>query len=347
MNAPRRAREYASDGTSREVRVIDFFQRFPTLIAYLRDELEKATAASTSATDGAFGVHPSLYPVLALFSRLRPSPAKDRTEYTDGKSGTECIAPIVRCLYGNYLAVRTAAARCLVAVVPSSRVLEYADDILAFTSLDEHARERPGTNAAHGAMLFLLEILTEVRSGTYGEDVCLSEFAAAAAARLVSRAAYGVDARVPLVSAAWLRCAETALAVANIASSRCTHGARCDRDDPVFKELANMTWQCSAPVLAARVSGPGSCEWHKAAAGARTRLAMGYDAWGEPLIDAVRAMFDVGDVVVALSDAFAADADYEYRAETYKAMFKTPSGGDVRAFGDVQRLRKCVTDASA
>ena len=99
------------------------------------------------------------------------------------------------------------------------------------------------------------------------------------------------------------------------------------------------------PVLAARVSGPGSCEWHKAAAGARTRLAMGYDAWGEPLIDAVRAMFDVGDVVVALSDAFAADADYEYRAETYKAMFKTPSGGDVRAFGDVQRLRKCVTDA--
>ena len=345
MNAPRRAREYASDGTSREVRVIDFFQRFPSLIAYLRDELVKATAASTSATDGAFGVHPSLYPVLALFSRLRPSPAKDRTEYTDGKSGTECIAPIVRCLYGNYLAVRTAAARCLVAVVPSSRVLEYADDILAFTSLDEHAHERPGTNAAHGAMLFLLEILTEVRSGTYGEDVCLSEFAAAAAAHLVSRAAYGVDARVPLVSAAWLRCAETALAVANIASSRCTHGARCDRDDPVFKELANMTWQCSAPVLAARVSGPGSCEWHKAAAGARTRLAMGYDAWGEPLVDAVRAMFDAGDVVVALSDAFAADADYEYRAETYKAMFKTPSGGDVRAFGDVQRLRKCITDA--
>ena len=193
MNAPRRAREYASEGTSREVRVIDFFQRFPSLIAYLRDELEKATAASTSATDGAFGVHPSLYPVLALFSRLRPSPAKDRTEYTDGKSGTECIAPIVRCLYGNYLAVRTAAARCLVAVVPSSRVLEYADDILAFTSLDEHARERPGTNAAHGAMLFLLEILTEVRSGTYGEDVCLSEFAAAAAARLVSRAAYGLS----------------------------------------------------------------------------------------------------------------------------------------------------------
>lgn len=346
MNAPTRKREYASDGASREVRVIEFFQRFPSLIAYLRDELEKATAAA--ATDGAFGVHPSLYPILALFSRLRPSPAEDRTEYTEEKSGTECIAPIVRCLYGNYLAVRAAAARCLVALVPSSRALEHADAILAFTSLDADRRATPGANAAHGAMLFLSELLAAVRSGTYGEDVCLSEIAAAAAERLGARAAYGVDARVPLISAAWLRCAETTLAIANIASSRCARGARCAcaaRDPDAFRELANMTWQCSAPVLAARASGPGSSEWRKAAAGARTRLALGYDAWGEPFEDSVRALVDVGDVVVALSDAFAANADYEYRAETYKAMFKTPRRGDANAFGNVRTLRRRVVDA--
>ena len=159
MNTVTRARHFTADGRH-EVKFVEFFQRFPTLMTYLGAELEKAT--SLSCLETSLDVHPSLYPILALLSRLRPSLDKDKSAYTDGKCGDDFFVPLVRCMSGRYLAVRTAAARAMVPILPSTRLCEYIDKILTFELVD-----KVNLNAIHGALLCFLEVINEVRRSAF------------------------------------------------------------------------------------------------------------------------------------------------------------------------------------
>ena len=68
MNA---ANPAAGGASRRAVAGDEFFRRFPATHPFLLAELTEAAERLESQTDGA--VHPALYPILALLSRLRPS----------------------------------------------------------------------------------------------------------------------------------------------------------------------------------------------------------------------------------------------------------------------------------
>jgi hypothetical protein len=58
------------DSPKRSITGAEFFHRFPLLHIYLLDELKKAADA---VEEGSSEMHPALYPILVLLSRLRPS----------------------------------------------------------------------------------------------------------------------------------------------------------------------------------------------------------------------------------------------------------------------------------
>lgn len=340
MNTVTRKRNFSSDGRH-EVKFADFSHKYPTLMTYLLRELETATV--TLHSPGAVDVHPSLNPILALLSRLRPSLQRD----VHTNTGSEFIAPILRCAAGKYLAVRTTASRALVSVLTSTRLQEHVDEILEFKFLNSVAR----LNDVHGALLCTLEVIGEVRRSTYEDDVCWSEFSDAVCIRLISCAEIAMTSRSPLISAAWLRCAEATVAVANSATHSCKRvGCPCgeQHESNHLRDLMQMLWQCTAPVLSSAVAHhPGSSEWNKAAAGARVRLALGHDSSSVLLRKRVRDLLDTGDVETALLDTLDQSRDYEYRAEAYKAMFKTPCDGDDAFRLVAQRLRRFVAKSLA
>ena len=145
----------AAGGASRRAVAGDeFFRRFPATHPFLLAELTEAAERLESQTDGA--VHPALYPILALLSRLRPSsgaPAResarsskdakankrdppdgddgDRREMEGSKAGADddldldpaAFAPAVRrCARGRVHAVRAAAARALAPLIRAQDV---------------------------------------------------------------------------------------------------------------------------------------------------------------------------------------------------------------------------------
>lgn len=91
----------------------EFFHRFPALHPFLLAELADATALLESVQGQ---VHPSLYPILALLSRLQPSAATQDCE--NRNLAPSAFVPLVRrCARGRPLAVRAAAARALAPLV--------------------------------------------------------------------------------------------------------------------------------------------------------------------------------------------------------------------------------------
>ena len=65
------------ESSKRSITGSDFFARFPSLHGYLLAQLRSCTAAAFegSARQGiaAHQMHPSLYPILVLLARLKPS----------------------------------------------------------------------------------------------------------------------------------------------------------------------------------------------------------------------------------------------------------------------------------
>lgn len=59
------------EAPKRAITGAEFFHRFPLLHSYL---LEQLTAAATALQSPGAQLHPSLYPILVLLARLRPSP---------------------------------------------------------------------------------------------------------------------------------------------------------------------------------------------------------------------------------------------------------------------------------
>ncbi|KAI8097284.1 putative death-receptor fusion protein-domain-containing protein [Halteromyces radiatus] len=94
----------------------EFFTRFPKLHSYLLKEL-------ANAVDQLFGksmadsVHPGLYPMLTLLSRLRPSVMDDAT---DALSMAPFIPLVLSCAGSSIFKTREMAARALVPLVSST-----------------------------------------------------------------------------------------------------------------------------------------------------------------------------------------------------------------------------------
>ncbi|ORZ21579.1 putative death-receptor fusion protein-domain-containing protein [Absidia repens] len=119
----------------------EFFTRFPKLHSYLLKELEKAVEQLLGKSM-AESVHPGLYPMLTLLSRLRPSVMDTAT---DALSMSPFIPLVMSCAGSSIFKTREMAARALVPLIPStSSLVEMLGGLLdwgkGLTQNDIHGR---------------------------------------------------------------------------------------------------------------------------------------------------------------------------------------------------------------
>ena len=190
----------------------DFFARFPALHPFLLSEL---ASAATALERGA--VHPSLYPILAVLSRLRPSRVNMRDNRTLDPAA---FIPLVRrCSRGRPLAVRAAAARALAPLVSPEKVAATVRATLGALAVraESSSRGAPkvGYNAAHGALLCVEALLAPDGPAAACDDVSRASVVTSAAGGLGSCAYLATESPVAATAARWLACAEAAVALAD------------------------------------------------------------------------------------------------------------------------------------
>ena len=270
----------AGGASRRAVAGDDFFRRFPTTHPFLLAKLVEAADALESTkkeNDGAGAVHPALYPILALLSRLRPAagaPARGREAGEDdvdendstvaGDLDPAAFAPAVRrCARGRVHAVRAAAARALAPLIKAEDVAraltETFRDAAAFDDDDlgksltktRSATRRPmrGYNAAHGALLCASELMAlegPAEAGTTAHAMAAVE----AAAEGLARCSYLADPEaspVAAAAAAWALCAHETLRVARATRDRLapTFDAETETERKQHALLVRRFWRAS------------------------------------------------------------------------------------------------------
>ena len=160
----------AGGASRRRVTGAEFFRRYPELHPFLLAEL---SAAADSLEKPGSPVHPSLWPILAMLSRLRPSEPLERAIADDvgnpSRSGIDgetensieksrmssalspaAFAPVVRrCAIGRPAAIRAAAARALAPLVDPCDVASVTRASLRNLREDlENAKKRQKTSVS-------------------------------------------------------------------------------------------------------------------------------------------------------------------------------------------------------
>lgn len=131
----------------------EFFTRFPALYPFLLNQLEEA-AATVESDSGQVKLHPSLFLLLLVLSRLYPSPM-------DGSSSPLGLAPfmpfIIRCGRSAVYRTREMAARALVPFVLVTQVPSTVHTLLQ--ELPSEPGPKIQHNHIHGTLLQVLFLL--------------------------------------------------------------------------------------------------------------------------------------------------------------------------------------------
>lgn len=171
------------------------FQRYPALLPFLFSELKIATELLSDGASGhaesniAKAIHPSLYPILILLSRLKPSLISSGTD--DALDPFILMPFIRRCATQSNLRVRVLASRALVGLVSNEKL---HDVLIAVAHGLPHGRSRTSVtmsngdtaaatqflsfNSIHGILLQLSSLLDNncrVLTDTYKKDQIVGE----------------------------------------------------------------------------------------------------------------------------------------------------------------------------
>ncbi|XP_045927102.1 thyroid adenoma-associated protein homolog isoform X2 [Micropterus dolomieu] len=149
----------------------EFFTRFPALYPFLLNQLEEA-AATVESDSGQVKLHPSLFLLLLVLSRLYPSPM-------DGSSSPLGLAPfmpfIIRCGRSAVYRTREMAARALVPFVLVTQVPSTVHTLLQ--ELPPEPRPNIQHNHIHGTLLQVLFLLRSYQTDSHrpfpaGNGIC-------------------------------------------------------------------------------------------------------------------------------------------------------------------------------
>lgn len=139
----------------------EFFTRFPALYPFLLNQLEKA-AATVESDSGQVKLHPSLFLLLLVLSRLYPSPM-------DGSSSPLGLAPftpfIIRCGHSAVYRTREMAARALVPFVLVTHVPSTVYELLQ--DLPPEPGPKIQHNHIHGTLLQVLFLLRSFQADSH------------------------------------------------------------------------------------------------------------------------------------------------------------------------------------
>ncbi|KAF9923057.1 hypothetical protein FBU30_006846 [Linnemannia zychae] len=143
--------------TSREL-----FARLEGLCGFLQGQLEIAVQQLLSAESAQDRVHPGLYPVLTLLSRLQPSLHADPADSIDGGMSA-FVALVRRCAASAIWKTREMAARALIPLIASRDLMDSVVDILQGCVKDHISQ-----NEVHG---LLVQVQFLLRGHLLGEGV--------------------------------------------------------------------------------------------------------------------------------------------------------------------------------
>ncbi|KAM9847598.1 thyroid adenoma-associated protein [Aulostomus maculatus] len=139
----------------------EFFTRFPALYPFLLSQLEEA-AATVESDSGQVKLHPSLFLLLLVLSRLYPSPM-------DGSASPLGLAPfmpfIIRCGRSAVYRTREMAARALVPFVLVTQVPSTVHSLLL--ELPPEPRPKIQHNHIHGTLLQVLFLLRSYQTDSH------------------------------------------------------------------------------------------------------------------------------------------------------------------------------------
>ncbi|XP_030603636.1 thyroid adenoma-associated protein isoform X2 [Archocentrus centrarchus] len=139
----------------------EFFTRFPALYPFLLNQLEEA-AATVESDSGQVKLHPSLFLLLLVLSRLYPSPM-------DGSSSPLGLAPfmpfIMRCGHSAVYRTREMAARALVPFVLVTQVPSTVQSLLQELPLEPGPKIQQ--NHVHGTLLQVLFLLRSYQTDSH------------------------------------------------------------------------------------------------------------------------------------------------------------------------------------
>ncbi|XP_071337347.1 thyroid adenoma-associated protein isoform X2 [Trachinotus anak] len=139
----------------------EFFTRFPALYPFLLNQLEEA-AATVDSDSGQVKLHPSLFLLLLVLSRLYPSPM-------DGSSSPLGLSPfmpfIIRCGRSAVYRTREMAARALVPFVLVTQVPSTVHSSLQ--ELPPEPGPRIQHNHIHGTLLQVLFLLRSYQTDSH------------------------------------------------------------------------------------------------------------------------------------------------------------------------------------
>lgn len=327
----------------------EFFHRFPALHPFLLDELDNAVALLEAPKPK---VHPSLYPILALLSRLRPSAA---TRNRDARHlAPSAFVPLVRrCARGRPLAVRAAAARALAPLIAPDDVAAALRTTLGNLAAPRRSKAteggstvrfpaealypRVGYNAAHGCLMCCRAMLAPGGPAHGADPETKAEAVAAATEGLAACAYLSEEAPfVAAVSAEWLATAEAVMDL-------CAPGSKAEEG------LRRMAWAASNPAGFERfgAAAPADVTWAKTAARLRVRMALAGNrvaSAGDQTKDVPEAMPGAGHRAAATATVRACLDEalpYEAVAAAMKALVRADRADHsaVAAALDVAALR--------
>ena len=157
---------------------LDFFAHFPTLHPFLLDQLTQATrgmgetpadqqeqmlemqhaallSKEADAPDWGAAMHPSLYPVLLLLSRLIPSPTDESAAGASStRLDTHAFLPLIRaCSSHPYWQARFMAAKAAVSLVAVGQLKAYLHEIVDALIAAGNQSQPTHHNQLHGLLL--------------------------------------------------------------------------------------------------------------------------------------------------------------------------------------------------
>ncbi|XP_010516074.1 PREDICTED: thyroid adenoma-associated protein homolog isoform X2 [Camelina sativa] len=145
--------------TRRALTGLEFFHRYPLLHPFIYSELKTATdlldTSGPSDSNLVNLVHPSLWPILILLSRLKPSPIASETG--DDLDPFVFMPFIMKCSTQRNLRVRVLASRALVGLVSNEKLQSVLLQIAS--TLPSNVAQGGSFNYLHGILLQLGNLL--------------------------------------------------------------------------------------------------------------------------------------------------------------------------------------------
>ncbi|XP_038607456.1 thyroid adenoma-associated protein [Tachyglossus aculeatus] len=143
----------------------EFFSRFPALYPFLLEKLQAAASAMDRAS-GELQLHPSLFLLLLVLSRLYPSPMDNAATPTATLSLAPFIPVIRRCGRSPIYRSRELAARALVPFVLTDQVPATVRSLL--DELPDRTHVPVRQNHIHGVLLQILHLLRSCSESQHG-----------------------------------------------------------------------------------------------------------------------------------------------------------------------------------